>query len=465
MLYRYIGTILSIGLIFLALSGCQDDEALEDLEGTKTRVAESALSPGTRILPTLYPTRTPIPTSLPTETVAPLPTEVPNTPIAFDQTVVELGYSIPSIGLDRSLRANVSSVLALTNETTGEEAILRDQIGVIYELQQSLPELSLNALPEECPGCVQLSYNLPLADLQDQGWLTDTQMLASLENFTAVHLQPHFPEGTVLGLRRSATPYRAAHTLALTSGGELWHWMATDGEVPEAADGADFSEAATSQVADLDFEDMVDGFSAPCPSGAGLETLYINFDAEGKQIKFVCPELSLPGNLLPLYMTVSSEVDELMGDRFKDEREKEPKRTVPLNTLVHFRSRDESKMSLLDNGFVHLADSDGIVYTQTLTVTNIISLTAVLVEDGNLNKGASAFDEFPSDNLLFVRGLENVYSAGWIDGESPLKRESLILVETLLEELLESAASAEETDVEEGEETTPSAVPRGTPDS
>ncbi len=458
---RNLGYILSIGIICLVISACQDDGSAKELEATRTKAAETAPAPGARILPTLYPTRTPIPTLAPAETVPPLPTDVPNTPIAFDQIVVELSYVIPSIGLERSLRANVSSALELTNGTTGEAVVLRDQIGVIFELQQSLPELSMDSLPEECPGCVQLSYNLPLADLQDQGWLTDTQMLASLENFTASNLQPHFPEGTVVGLRRSATPYRAAHTLALTSDGSLWHWMATDGVVPDPTDAAEFSDTTRSELEELNLEELADGYSGPCPAGAGLETLYINLDTQVKQIKFVCPELSLPGNLLPLYLTISDEVDELLEGTFKDE----PEKTIPLNSLVHFQSSDESKMSLLNDGIVSLTDSVGIVYTQTLTITNIISLTTVLLEDGSLNKGTAVFDEFPSDYLLFVRGPENVYSVGWLEGESPLRKESLDLVEKLLEELLELALITEEVDDDESEDITPSPTPRGTPES
>ena len=459
--YRYLASILSIGLICLVLSSCQDDKAPDERNGTEIRTDESASAPGTRILPTLYPTRTPIPTLAPTETGPPLPTDVPSTPIAFDQTVVELSYAIPSIGLERSLRANVSSVLELTNDTTGEAVILRDQIGVIFELQQSLPELSMGSLPEECPGCVQLSYSLPLANLEDRGWLTDTQMLASLENFTAANLQPHFPDGTVLGLRRSATPFRAAHTLALTSDGSLWHWMATDGVVPSPADGAEFGDSARRELGDLNLEELEDGYSGPCPAGAGLESLYIDSGSEVKQIKFVCPELSLPGNLLPLYLIISDQVDELLDGDFEDE----PEKAIPLNTLVHFQSSDESKMSLLNDGLVSLTDAVGIIYTQTLTITNIISLTTVLLEDGSLNKGTAVFDEFSFDNLLFVRGPESVYSIGWLDGESPLRRESMDLVEKLLEELLEQALSTMEALNDEGEDITPSPTPRGTPES
>ncbi len=291
--FRYLWQGFSVVLISIMVSACQGDEDRPLVSGRESSPVEIAPLPATRILPTLYPTRTPLPTSLPTETIPPFPTDVPNTPIAFDQTVVELTYKIPTIGLERSMRANVSSVLELTDDATGDVVTLRDQIGVIYELQRALPELSLGAVPEECPSCVQLSYNLPLAKLQDQGWLTDTQMLASLENFTAANIQPHFPENTVLGFRRSATPYQAAHTLALISDGALWHWSAIDGKVPDPTDDEEFVDRIRSLWVDLTIEELSDGYSAPCPSGAGLETLYINNTDETKQIKFVCPELSI----------------------------------------------------------------------------------------------------------------------------------------------------------------------------
>ena len=455
---RYFRQSFGVVLICIMLSACQGDEDNALVNGTESRPVESALIPATRILPTIYPTSSPHPTLLPTETISPLPTDIPNTPIAFDQTVVELTYTIPSIGLERSMRANVSSVLEVTDEATGEAVILRDQIGVIYELQLALPELNLEELPEACPNCVQLSYNLPLAGLQDQGWLTDAQMLASLENFTAANIQPHFPEKTVLGYRRSATPYQAAYTLALTSDGALWHWSAIDGEVPNPTDDGEFVDRIGSLVGDLTIEELSDGYSAPCPSGAGLETLYIKLTAESKQIKFVCPELSLPYNLLPLYLELVTKVEEVLPKAIEDE----PAKAVPLNNLIHYQTSDGSQMSLLIDGYVNLLDSKGIVYTQTITVSNIISLTAILIDDGNLLKGASIFNDSQTDNLLFVRGFDSVYSIGWSDGEAPLERESMDLIDRLLEELLEQAVLTREGDNDQDDAITPTPAPEET---
>lgn len=458
--FRYLWQSFSVVLIYIMLSACQGDEDNAFIKGTESSLIGSTHVPATRILPTLYPTRTPLPTPLPTETIPPFPTDVPNTPIAFDQTVVELTYTIPSIGLERSMRANVSSVLELTDEATGEVVTLRDQIGVIYELQRALPELTLGSLPEECPNCVQLSYNLPLADLQDQGWLTDTQMLASLENFTAANIQPHFPENTVLGFRRSATPYRAAHTLALTSDGVLWHWSAIDGEVPDPTDDGEFVNKIRSLLADLAIEDLSDGYSAPCPSGAGLETLYIDMTDIPKHIKFVCPELSLPTNLLPLYLELDTKVGEVLARAIEDE----PAKVIPLRSLIHYQTSDGSQMSLLNDGAVNLVDSKGIVYTQTITVSNIISLTSILLDDGNLKKGAAVFADTQADNLLFVRGFDIVYSVGWSDGAAPLKRETMDLVDRLLEELLEQAVLARENENGKDDAITPTPAPGETPE-
>jgi hypothetical protein len=285
-------------------------------------------------------------------------------------------------------------------------------------------------------------------------------MLASLENFTAANIQPHFPENTVLGFRRSATPYQVAHTLALTSDGALWHWSAIDGEVPDPTNDEEFVDRISSLLEDLTIEELSDAYSAPCPSGAGLETLYLDMTAESKEIKFVCPELSLPTNLLPLYLELDTKVEEVLVRVIEDE----PAKVVPLNSLIHYQTNDGRQLSLLNDGIVNLVDSKGIVYTQTITVSNIISLTTILLDDGNLEKGAAVFAGTQTGNLLFVRGFDSVYSVGWSDGAVPLERETMDLVDRLLEELLEQAFLSREGITDEDDAITSTPAPGETPE-
>jgi len=142
-----------------------------------------------------------------------IPTRPTDTPIPFGDTVVEVRYQIPALGLDRRLQGSISSQIVIVDETTGMALKRSNQAGVLLDLQQVLPELLLPVVPEGCDTCVYIFYELPYADLQAEGWLRDPVLLASLENYFTTSIGPHFPPNTIAGIRRSPSPYAPAHTV------------------------------------------------------------------------------------------------------------------------------------------------------------------------------------------------------------------------------------------------------------
>jgi hypothetical protein len=203
--------------------------------------ATDSPTPTTEDLPTvsgpspvaqLPPTFTPRPEEL-APSPTPRPTQPPgtpaptNTPIDFEQTAVEVRYQIPSLGLDRRLQGNINSQIIYVDEATGAAFQRNNQASILLELQQVLPNLELAELPDECDSCVRLTYELPLRDEAGTGWLQDPVLLASVENLMVVNLGPHWPPEAVVGLRRSASAFEPAHTIALAEDGRLWAWLAT----------------------------------------------------------------------------------------------------------------------------------------------------------------------------------------------------------------------------------------------
>jgi len=167
---EWFSRLMLVGVVALGfLASCS--QPTPETETSTPSVVEGDQIPEaqTRVLPTLYPTSTTFPTPLPTNTHPPQEVPPTSTPIDFEQLVVELRYTIPLIGLDRTLSGDVSgrlNVVDVANDFTVEQ---RNQAGVLLELQQSLPELELADLPEDCNGCVWLEYELPLTGDQCLG--------------------------------------------------------------------------------------------------------------------------------------------------------------------------------------------------------------------------------------------------------------------------------------------------------
>jgi hypothetical protein len=234
-------------------------------------------------------------------------------------------------------------------------------------------------------------------------------LLASLENYTSAVLGPHFPPQTVLGLRRSATPYQVAHTVALTSDGQIWIWAASDAVLddPLPADSA-APELATALAA-VELEGLEESYGATCPQGSGVESLYLQVAGVEKQVELICPELALPGNLLPVYL----ELDILADQKLAGSELEHPSPEMPVDSLLLFRRADGTQMTVFHDGRVLALDNQGITYSSTLTSSLVMSLTAGLMDSGRLDVGAAALLERVEGNILVVRAPEGVFSGQW----------------------------------------------------
>jgi hypothetical protein len=416
----------------LLLTGCAQPQPPE---ARATAVAGTPLplpSATVFVLPTLYPTATPLPTATPAPTRTPAPTAVPQTPIAFDQVVVDIHYRIVALGLDRRLQGNVSGELTLLDESTGQTVALLDQGAVLLEMQQNLPLLNLEPIPDGCESCVYLSYDLPLAGESATGWLRDTRWLASLDNFTAIHLGAHFPPDTVAGLRRNASGRAVAHTAALTEDGRIWLWLGTEGEVAEPLNLAD-AAALTAAAEAVPLDILEDAYTATCAE-APRETLLLNREEEKQVVRLICPELSLPLSLQPLYQ----ELDRLLQAKLGDRQMPPAQRPFPLEGLLLYRRADGASLLVKSDGLATAAVDGRAIYSETVTVRDMISLSESLLANGRFNPDMNRLDEIAADHLIILRHQDGVSFNAW-SGPIPLALQTDVnVLNDLLDRLLQA---------------------------
>lgn len=474
--------VILMALLFF-LEGCSE-AALSTPTAEITAVpspviaAPAAASPVP--VPTLVPTFTPLPGAAAGPTTAPLPTptlrpDLPTgTSISFDETVVTLHYTIPRLGLDRRLEGNVSSHIVVVDEAQSPPFAvqLNNRASVLLDLQQVLPGMELAPPPEGCEGCVRLRYELPLEDEAGEGWLQDTVLLASVENFMAVAVGPHFPPDTIVGLRRSASAYAPAHTVALTADGRLWTWLAIEAEVGEPLPPEAVDAALPTLLAELPIADLSSAYVANCPTVA-RETLWLNppAAAEGRQIDIVCPEYTLPTTLLPLYLALDAAVAPKLAELEGPPR---PPSRLPLTALLDYRREDNTRLTLHYDGQSVAIDSQGTVYTSTLGVSQVVSLTTNLLNSGEIRPGLTTFQRDETEpvtttvvatatpaasSVLLVRGLYGVFDGEWTGVRSvPALNELNALLDSLIGAGTAPAETPSATETPTGDET-PVATP------
>jgi hypothetical protein len=355
--------------------------------------------------------------------------------------VVELHYSIPAIGLDRRLEGNRANRILMVDETNGRQAEYSNQAGVIFELRQVLSAAELLPLPTTCDSCVSLEYSLSIEDQSGSGWLQSDVLLASVENYMAVALGPHFPADTVLGLRRSASPYAPAHSLALTSDGNLWTWLATDSSISDPTTTITETRPLQTALDQLSVSELEDDYVEDCP-GSAIETLFLNPDDESRFINIVCPEFSIPSTLLPLYL----EMDAMMNPIVAEVTLPRPQAAFPLSALFDYKRFDRTRLTLFQDGRLVAIDADSVAQTITLTPTQIVSLTMKLQQAEIMSPGLSSLEIAPTETItLGVGVLESLMTSslvlrgtdGFYNGEWEETADILILAEldALLEEM------------------------------
>ena len=460
-----LGIVALIGLVLLTI-GCREPAANGTPAAEIPRPTRaSALVP----LPTLYPTSTsetpPTPTATrPAVAAAPTPT-----PIDVGQTVVFIRYAIPALGLDRVLEGNVASQITLRDENSGLELGKSNQAAVLLELQSVLDGLLLPAIPDGCRGCVLFEYQLPLAGQAGSGWLQDPQILASVENFFAANLGPHFPPDTTVGLRRSASNTDAAHTVAVSADGTLWRWTALETLVVSGQADAPAAAQILAAAALLATEGLDDArYWLDCP-GKPLEWLRLS-DAQGAAltVRLRCPELTLPTTLTPLYLALEQAAAPLLSG---DTLAANVAPLLPLDQTLYFSSPagaltlagpDRARVA----GLPSLAGGAPVSGTLPISTTIALSLTLALsgttgvaAPDLALAQRGLVTDTATLDPyVLILRSAEGVVAATWTNSPPASVRDLVDLLSALLESLLEQLVA-----VPPDEAATP--APDGTPAS
>lgn len=427
---------IALGLaICLLLLGCSQlpspPPAATELPPTAGVPTVAAPSPVAQLPPTFTPRpadMAPSPTPGPTQPPAtPRPTA---TPIPFDETAVELRYQIPSLGLDRRLQGNINSQIIYVDEATGVAVQRNNQAGILLELQQVLPNLDLAELLDDCDSCVRLSYALPLRGESGSGWLQDPVLLASVENLMVVNLGPHWPAEAVVGLRRSASIYEPAHTIALAADGRLWSWLATVadvGPVQTVEPGLLLNQPGwppTPAAAE---------YLVPCP-GVAIETLWWRIDLEETAvIRFNCPEFSLPLALTPLYAQLDDWLEPTLAT-LGDERR--PPARLPLTGWLLADWPNGDRLILWQDGRLQATDTTGTILTDTLTIEIATELVSDLLAANLVAPGLTTFldETTPAANsvTLLIRTEDGVY-----DGRIPTDQPDLAPLNTLLARLLD----------------------------
>jgi len=389
----------------LVLVGCRTTPAATPASSPAPAVGPAPVLPTPFVLPTLFPTNTPLVSPTPWPTSSPPATVVPRTPIPFEQIVVSLTYEIPALGLQRRLEGNVASQIILTDEVTGETVTLSNQPGNLLQIQETLTRLTLAERPEACDRCVYLRYELPASQTQAEGWLQDLIFLASLDHFTSVHLGPHFPADTIIGLRRNASAFDVAQTLALTADGNLYIWQGVMAEIPPPQPAGQQLIAWRDAAAGLPVDDLQRRYAAAC-LGAPFETLRLL----EMEIIVVCPALSLPAALAPLY----AQLDLALAAALPAPEIDPPTYPLRLGDRLVYQQADGTRLLLDADDQVTIFSGATAVLTTTLALTNTtgLSLTLALEESGVLMAGVSGLeDDWPA--FLIVRGPLAVSSRGW----------------------------------------------------
>ncbi|MEM7332840.1 MAG: hypothetical protein AAF490_12200 [Chloroflexota bacterium] len=444
-------------LLFSLLVACNSGPS-QPSQPDETAENVSIVLPSPQAVP---PTFTPsAPEPLPTATIIPTrppqPTEIPATPIPFDDVVITARVRIPAVGYDRRLEGNIGSELIFVDETAGKGQFRAQQAVILIELQQALKDLVLAPVPDDCSQCIDLEVIFPLDQIEIRGWLQDPTLFASLENLFAITLGAHFSPDAVGGLRRAASPYAPSQTIEVQADGTVFIWQGNQESIVSTFLASEALNTAVSQSVNNTYQTQ---YAVAC-EGVPLETLMLKSDTGGVQtIGISCPAFTLPLPLLDLYV----QFDTLMGEAVLDALPA-PETGVPLTAVVQFQREDGALLLIENDGALTLDDGTSQLITDTLGIDQILSLTAPLIENETVSLGLSSFvteaeeaaeDDDQETAVLFIRGPEGLYDAVWSETQS---NEALAPLNDLIEGYL-----SPESDEGGAEETTPTSEPETSP--
>jgi hypothetical protein len=207
----------------------------------------------------------------------------------------------------------------------------------------------------------------------------------------------------------------------------------------------------------LDADALQEQYAVDCMS-APLETLYLKTDDvtadDALSIRVVCPAFSLPASLLPLYL----QLDRLLQETLEGSGLPRPPSEVALDAVLDYRRQDGAHLELTWDGTARISRSDAQDVTPAVTVTpaltatatltaalratttttlsasQVMSVTAALLESDLLQPGLEAFVAGESENILLVRGELGMMELAWASGQAPLAiSEQLAWLDGLLE--------------------------------
>ena len=438
-----IRKIVAFTLVFIVcLLGCSDPDTNGSGNSSTAVPVQATLAP----LNTLVPTFTPLADSHLQVTITPFPdseqTAVePTATINFDEPTVQLVYRIPALSLNRRLEGNVSGQIAVFDETNPIGVQRSNQGNNLLDLQRRLPELELQPLPDGCDTCVYFQYTLPLSGESREGWLQDPVFLASVENYTTALVGPHFPPGTVVGLRREATFYYPAHSIALMSDGRIYTWLATEPQIDESfPTPLSFIDILNN----LSLVELQSTYAANCLPEP-VETMRIYTTGNPLEITIRCPAYALSTTILPLYV----QLDQIMAEKLATyDGPERPPTGFPLDAVLDYKRADGNQLTLSQDGRITLQTSNQIIYTGTMTTTTLTALTTELLDSGQLQPGLSTLPESEAASstptaegtlpatepvsFLLVRGPLGIVDGKFEQIDDPLLSDLNALIESLL---------------------------------
>ena len=249
----------------------------------------------------------------------------------------------------------------------------------------------------------------------------------------AVNLGAAFPPDTVIGLRRSASPYLPAHSLAVATDGRLWRWLATEGQIDEPV----AAPTLLNTVNNIPLADLANRYEIACAT-VPLEELFIVANGEEKNINLICPEFALPSTLHTLYV----QLDDFLQTKVANLADPPiPPAAFPLRAMLDYKRPNGTRLTVYENNQAVAIDTNRIPYTTTLSAATTLSLTTDLINSGQVRLGLNTFATTDTGttpsvtdpvSIIVVRGPEGVYDGTSSHTDDPIVADLDLLLNNLI---------------------------------